>query len=84
MNMCCERCRREDICLCDLPDDPTAAAVEILDAARANVLADLSCAPEHDEQTAELITRHGARADERDRQPSGLRRDRSLISTGRR
>jgi hypothetical protein len=34
MNAYCERCQRDDFCLCNLPDDPTAAAVEILDAAR--------------------------------------------------
>ena len=34
MNGTCEVCHRDDICLCALPDDPTAAAVEILDVAR--------------------------------------------------
>lgn len=39
MNGYCDGCRRSDICLCDLPADPTVAAVEILDAARSLVVA---------------------------------------------
>lgn len=41
MNMYCETCHRDDICLCDLPGDPTEAAVEILDAARAVIHAEI-------------------------------------------
>lgn len=40
MNMYCDDCGRDDYCLCNLDADPTAAALQVLQAAEHQVLID--------------------------------------------
>lgn len=55
MNMYCDGCGRDDFCLCLLPENPTMAAIQILDAARGEVLNQIVTCPEHDEQIPAVI-----------------------------